>query len=178
MDVDGSGMEKKRCLRCDSERVVEGRIGSREEVSFTTSFSLHGLRAPDRGALCLECGLLTADVDGSDGIFEKWSDQDRAIREDRSLVVACSLLKESYRKFLINDLDSVRAVFLQADEHLVKERLSRRSLHFFSKELLQSQLEAWEEPQEGIVVDASQDPAEIVKEIKKKLGLKKRNPKP
>ena len=103
---------------------------------------------------------------------------DRAIREDRSLVVACSLLKESYRNFLINDLDSVRAVFLQADEHLVKERLSRRSPHFFSKELLQSQLEAWEEPQEGIVVDASQAPAEIVREIKKKLRLNKeiRNP--
>ena len=98
---------------------------------------------------------------------------DRAIREDRSLVVACSLLKESYRKVLINDLDPVRAVFLQVDENLVKERLSRRSTHFFPKELLQSQLEAWEEPVEGVVVDASQPPAEIVTEIKKKLGLKK-----
>jgi len=97
----------------------------------------------------------------------------RAIREERSLVVACSLLRKSYRKVLINDFDPVRAVFLQAEEHLIQERLSRRDPHFFSRELLQSQLETWEEPEEGIVVDASQAPAEIVRELKKKLGLEK-----
>ncbi len=97
----------------------------------------------------------------------------RAIREERSLVVACSLLRKSYRKVLINDFDPVRAVFLQAEEHLIQERLSRRDPHFFPRELLQSQLETWEEPEEGIVVDASQAPAEIVRELKKKLGLEK-----
>ena len=62
---------------------------------------------------------------------------------------------------------------MQAEEPLIQERLSRRDPHFFSRELLQSQLETWEEPEEGIVVDASQAPAEIVRELKKKLGLEK-----
>ena len=93
-----------------------------------------------------------------------------AVREDRSLIVACSLLKESYRRYLMVDPNHVQMVFLRADNHLVKERLSRRSPHFFPKELLQSQLEAWEEPEKGITVDASQDPEEIVAEIKKKLS--------
>ena len=43
-----------------------------------------------------------------------------AAREDRSLIVACSLLKESYRRYLIDDLDHVQAVFLTADEQLLK----------------------------------------------------------
>jgi gluconokinase len=94
-----------------------------------------------------------------------------AVREEKSLVVACSLLKESYRRYLIDDLDPVRVVFLTADEHLVKERLGSRSPHYFPKELLQSQLEAWEEPKEGLTVDASQGLEEIIAEIKKKLRL-------
>jgi gluconokinase len=96
-----------------------------------------------------------------------------AAREDRSLIVACSLLKESYRRYLSDDLNPVSTVFLTADELLVRERLRGRSPHFFPEELLQSQLEAWEEPEKGIKVDASQSPEEIVAEIKKKLGLVK-----
>ena len=94
-------------------------------------------------------------------------------REDWSLIVACSLLKESYRRFLMDDFDHVQTVFLTADEPLVRERLSRRGPHFFPKELLQSQLEAWEDPEEGIMVDASQDLEEVVATIKNKLRLEK-----
>ena len=96
-----------------------------------------------------------------------------AVRDARSLIVACSLLKESYRRYLIDDLDHVKAVFLTAGESLVMERLSRRSSHFFPKELLRSQLETWEKPEKGMVVDASRDPEEIVAEIKRKLRLAK-----
>ncbi len=98
---------------------------------------------------------------------------DTAVREDRPTIVACSLLRKSYRTYLIDDLDHRRAVFLTADESLVRERLSRRSSHFFPEELLQSQLDAWELPEGGLMVDASQDPGEIVAEIKKKLRLVK-----
>ncbi|MEE8349674.1 MAG: gluconokinase, GntK/IdnK-type [Acidobacteriota bacterium] len=94
-----------------------------------------------------------------------------AIREDLPTIVTCSLLKESYRRFLLDGFDSVRAVFLTAPDHLVAERIDRRGPHLFPKELLQSQFETWEEPKLGIVVDASQAPAEIVAEIKKRLLL-------
>ena len=96
---------------------------------------------------------------------------DTAIRENRPIIVTCSLLKKSYRTYLIDDGDHRRAVFLTADESLIRERLSRRSSHFSPEEILQSQLDSWEPPEEGLMVDASQAPAEIVAEIKKKLHL-------
>ena len=71
----------------------------------------------------------------------------------------------------MDDPDHVQAVFLTMDEHLVAERLSRRNSPFFSNELLHSQFEAWEDPEEGLTLDVSQDPTEIVAEIKQKLRL-------
>lgn len=94
-----------------------------------------------------------------------------AVQEDHPMVVTCSLLKESYRRYLTNNLDHVCTVFLTADERVIRERLRYRDVHFFPKELLQSQLEFWEQPSEGIVVDAYQDPGKIVLEIKNKLKL-------
>ena len=96
---------------------------------------------------------------------------DTAIRENRPIIVTCSLLKKSYRTYLIDDGDHRSAVFLTADEGLIRERLSRRGSHFFSEELLRSQLASWEEPDEGNVVAASTTPTEIVAEIKEKLRL-------
>ena len=119
---------------------------------------------------------MTAGVPLSDEDRWPWLEQlksviDAAVREDRPTIVACSLLKESHRRYLNDDLGHVQAVFLTADERLVAERLNRRSSHYFPKDLLPSQLEAWEDPEEGLTVDASKDPIEIVAVIKKKLCL-------
>jgi gluconokinase len=119
---------------------------------------------------------MTAGVPLSDEDRWPWLERlksviDAAVHEDHPTIVACSLLKESYRRYLMDDPDHVQAVFLTMDEHLVAERLSRRNSPFFSNELLHSQFEAWEDPEEGLTLDVSQDPTEIVAEIKQKLRL-------
>lgn len=79
-------------------------------------------------------------------------------RSERA-VVACSALKESYRRTLEGGDPRVRFVYLRADPALLASRLEKRTGHFFARTLLDSQLAALEEPEDAIVVDASQ-PAE------------------
>ena len=76
-------------------------------------------------------------------------------RSERA-VVACSALKESYRRTLAGGDPRVRFVYLRADPALLASRLEKRTGHFFARTLLDSQLAALEEPEDALVVDASQ----------------------
>lgn len=82
-----------------------------------------------------------------------------------SAVIACSALKESYRLILSGGDPRVRFVYLRADPTLLASRLEKRTGHFFTRPLLESQLAALEEPAGAIVVDASRPPEAIVEQI-------------
>lgn len=82
-----------------------------------------------------------------------------------SAVLACSALKESYRRILSGGDPRARFVYLRADPALLAARLERRTGHFFARTLLESQLAALEEPAGAIVVDASQPAEAAVREI-------------
>src|ERR1700687_1477967 len=77
-------------------------------------------------------------------------------------VVACSALKESYREQIVGGLDpaSVKFVYLKGSQRLIGERLAGRIGHFMNPELLQSQCDTLEEPDDhdAIVVDVSAAP--------------------
>jgi gluconokinase len=89
----------------------------------------------------------------------------RLIEENQSAVIACSALKESYRKILCDGLDGVRFVYLKATYEQIYPRLMSRNGHFIPPELLKSQFETLEPPKDAIVVDASQSPQVIAAEI-------------
>lgn len=91
-------------------------------------------------------------------------------------VVACSALRDSYRRLLSGADPRVRFVYLKADPALLAERLERRTGHFLKRALLESQLAALEEPAEAIQVDASLPAEEIVREALKQLGLPRGEP--
>lgn len=87
------------------------------------------------------------------------TDEDRAgwlealagrIREAREagagLVVTCSALRRSYRDVLRAAAPRLRFVFLSGPRALICERLAERRGHFMPASLLDSQLEALEEP--------------------------------
>jgi gluconokinase len=80
-------------------------------------------------------------------------------------VLACSALKESYRRILSGGDPRVRFIYLRADPALLASRLEGRKGHFFKRALLDSQLDALEEPTEAIIVDASQPAEATVQEI-------------
>jgi gluconokinase len=75
-----------------------------------------------------------------------------AARQDRGAVVACSALKESYRRVLADGIDGVCFVLLTGDPVLLRERLERRTGHFAGSALLDSQLAALE-PGDALAVD-------------------------
>jgi gluconokinase len=86
-------------------------------------------------------------------------------------VLACSALKESYRRSL--DLgEEIKLVFLKGEYELIEKRLRKRQGHFMNPELLRSQFETLEEPRGGaLVVDVRLSPSEIVKEIRSELKI-------
>jgi gluconokinase len=87
-------------------------------------------------------------------------------------VLACSALKDSYRRFLVVDAGRVKLVYLKGDYALLKQRLERRHGHFMSARLLDSQYAALEEPQgDALVVEVNQGPAVIVSRIRRALSI-------
>jgi len=75
--------------------------------------------------------------------------------QGRSLVIACSALREAYRRQLRGDLAGVEVVHLRAPREVLAARLAARPSHFFPTALLDSQLAALEEPTDALVVDAT-----------------------
>jgi len=92
------------------------------------------------------------------------------IAEGKNAVLACSALKRAYREIL-QVSPEVKVVYLRGAPELLHRRLHERHGHFMTERMLASQLEALEEPDDAIVVDIDRSPAEIVAEIRAKLGL-------
>ena len=93
--------------------------------------------------------------------IEKWN------ADGRNVVLACSALKQSYRKEL--QTGPARFVYLKGDYELISRRLHSRHGHFATESILKSQLADLEEPQEAITVTVDKSPDEIVSEIIRQL---------
>ena len=91
----------------------------------------------------------------------------RAARQNA--VIACSALARAHRDYLRQP--GVRFVYLKGTPDLLRERLRARRGHFFPPGLLESQLEALEAPRGGVVVDVAKPPRDVVREIRRRLGL-------
>lgn len=88
----------------------------------------------------------------------------------RNGVLACSALKRSYRQEL-NAAPEVRFVYLKGSPELIVQRLRARRGHFADEKILAGQFADLEEPETAVTVDIAQTPAEIVAEIRERLGL-------
>lgn len=87
----------------------------------------------------------------------------------RSLVVACSALKQRYRDVLRGPAGNAEFVYLKGDFELLQGRLSARKDHFFNPALLRSQFDALEEPTDAIVVDIALPPETVVQQATEQL---------
>lgn len=93
-----------------------------------------------------------------------------AIDQGEDAVIACSALKESYRRMLRINADVV-LIHLQANSELIDERLKHRTGHFMNPALIRSQFETLEQPEAALQIDASLAPREIVRTIRDRLSL-------
>ena len=93
---------------------------------------------------------------------------DAASGGHRSLVLACSALKRSYRSRLGLGKPHVRLVHLHGTESLLRERLEQRTGHFMPASLVASQCALLERPTDDerpIRIDIASSPETIVRQI-------------
>jgi len=91
------------------------------------------------------------------------------VKQGRSLVFACSALKEAYRHTLLDGIDDVAVVYLAVDRAVLQERLRTRKHHFMPASLLDSQLADLEPPADAIVVDEGRPLPDVIDEIRARL---------
>ena len=91
--------------------------------------------------------------------IEEWQ------RASTGHVLACSALKEGYRRALGAGDPDRKFIYLKGSFELIKSRLEHRAGHFFNPALLQSQFDALEEPSDTMIVDAARPVDEQVDEI-------------
>lgn len=88
--------------------------------------------------------------------------------QGRSVVLACSALKRSYRQILATG-PKVEFVYLRGSQELIAERLQARQGHFADEKILAGQFADLEEPEDAVVVDVEGTPEEIVGEIRRRI---------
>lgn len=93
-----------------------------------------------------------------------------SLEENRGGILACSALKEAYRKILLPNREAVLLVYLKGSYELIWSRMVQRPSHYMKAEMLKSQFEALEEPTDALTVDISKPLDEIVTTILDDLG--------
>jgi carbohydrate kinase (thermoresistant glucokinase family) len=95
---------------------------------------------------------------------------DSSLSGGARVVVACSALRDSYRRVLAPDPGPARFVHLKGSYELIRERLRSRSGHFMGEAMLRSQFDALENPVEALAVDVGLEPAAIIARVRKVLS--------
>lgn len=81
-------------------------------------------------------------------------------------VISCSALKENYRERLSDSIvDQVAWVYLEGSYDLIYERMQNRENHFMDANMLKSQFEAFEKPEDAMALDIADAPEIIVEKI-------------
>jgi gluconokinase len=99
---------------------------------------------------------------------------ERVIREGGNAVLACSALKEAYRKTLTPEnapAGAVRFVYLDVPADVLRDRLEHRAHHYAPPELLGSQLATLEPPRDAVRVDGTLPPDDIVRAARSALRV-------
>ena len=90
---------------------------------------------------------------------------------DKGAVLACSSLREEYRKQLSSiPEEDLTWVYLHSEYEVIYERLKARKGHYFNPELLRSQYEILEAPTTGIHVNVEAPVEEVIQKIMEKIS--------
>jgi carbohydrate kinase (thermoresistant glucokinase family) len=138
---------------------------------FTDADSLH----PAANVAKMHAGHPLTDADRRPWMAEVTARIDGYLEAGESAVLACSLLKRSYRAELTAGRSTVQIVFLEVSPEVLAARLGGRHGHFFPAALLDSQLADLEPPDSSerllVVTETSQTPAAIADDVIERLQL-------
>lgn len=90
------------------------------------------------------------------------------LRKHKAAVLACSALKESYRRTLAKGV-ACRFVHLRGPLELIRSRMQTRSHRYMPASLLESQFAALEPPRDAIEVDIAEPPERCAERIRAAL---------
>ena len=99
---------------------------------------------------------------------DRWPWLDRLneeLKKHDNAVLACSALKDSYRRRLAGRIPDFRIVYLHGTAELLRERIKARQHRYMPAALLDSQLATLEPPTDAIVVDVAATPEACVAAI-------------
>nr|WP_245817587.1 gluconokinase [Hydrococcus rivularis] len=98
---------------------------------------------------------------------------DEVRRNKSHAIIACSALKQGYRDLLQGDRQDLLWVYFKGSYEQIWQRIQQRQQHFMKAELLRSQFESLDEPENAIAIDISRTPGDIAMQIAKILNEKK-----
>jgi gluconokinase len=114
-------------------------------------------------------GIPLDDADRRPWLEALRAELDRWLAEGKTVVLACSALKQRYRDVLAKGRPDVRFVYLKGAEALLRSRLEKRRGHYMPASLLASQIATLEEPADAVTVDVDGSPEAIAAEIRQRL---------
>jgi len=142
-------------------RALAARLGCR----FFDADDFH----PPENIARMHAGVPLTDADREPWLASLCALVERLDAAGEDAVLACSALRMRFRERLRAAAKELRYVYLRASPPVIAARLGARTGHFMIPDLLASQFEALEEPDDALVLDASRTPAELVTEIERAL---------
>ncbi|MCD6297809.1 MAG: gluconokinase, partial [Deltaproteobacteria bacterium] len=104
------------------------------------------------------------------GWLKQLAGQCRQWEQAGGAVLACSALKESYRRILRQSGCEMRFVYLKGSRQQIIERMRQRKGHFMPVNLVDSQFADLQEPADAIVADISNSAEEIAEKVLRTIG--------
>jgi gluconokinase len=120
---------------------------------------------PPENIAKMENGIPLDDTDRAPWLESLRELMTSCLQANRPGVLACSVLKERYRQKLLEGNPGARLVYLKGSYDLIWSRMAQRPGHYMKPEMLQSQFDALEEPQNAINIDISYPLTQIVEQI-------------
>lgn len=124
---------------------------------------------PPENVAKMVAGTSLGDADRAPWLARLNAELRRRESEGKSVVLACSALKQAYRDRLAHGLQRCEFVFLHGSMELIRARMKTRRHPYMPESLLESQCAALEPPQRAIAVDVSADIAACVEAIERAL---------
>ena len=118
----------------------------------------------------MRAGIPLDDADRAPWLAALRTQIDKWLHAGTNAVLACSALKQAYRDELVVS-PGVRIVYLRGRSDLIEERLKERHGHYMDPNLLPSQFATLEEPMDALVVDVDASVPDILRQIRKGVGV-------
>lgn len=93
------------------------------------------------------------------------------LETNTNAILACSALKSKYRHLLQPPTNEVKWVYLEGSFKLIQQRIQERHGHFMKVDLLQSQFDMLEVPEDALHVDISGTSDASVQQIRNGLAI-------